>query len=143
MGQWQFDTFELAEASGGRPLSTLAFAIIRRCHVGPTRGLLAERELATYLRHIEDGYRDVPYHNSTHAADVLHTTYTLLTTGGVLQMCSTDPDMLLLAAVFAATIHDYEHVGLNNDYLIRSKDELALRYNDRSPMVRAGGSGLG
>lgn len=31
-------------------------------------------------------------------------------------------------------IHDYEHKGVNNDYLIRVSDDLAVLYNDRSPM---------
>ncbi len=31
-------------------------------------------------------------------------------------------------------IHDYEHRGVNNDYLIRMSDSLAVLYNDRSPM---------
>ena len=36
-------------------------------------------------------------------------------------------------------IHDYEHKGVNNDYLVRVSDALALLYNDRSPMVGHGG----
>lgn len=31
-------------------------------------------------------------------------------------------------------IHDFEHKGVNNDYLIRVSDGLAVLYNDRSPM---------
>lgn len=33
---------------------------------------------------------------------------------------------------FAATIHDFEHPGYNNLYLINSKHEFAIRYNDIS-----------
>jgi hypothetical protein len=29
-GEWTFDSFELEQASGGRSLSTLAFALIKR-----------------------------------------------------------------------------------------------------------------
>mmetsp|Transcript_14930 Transcript_14930/g.14798 ORF Transcript_14930/g.14798 Transcript_14930/m.14798 type:complete len:110 (-) Transcript_14930:39-368(-) len=32
--------------------------------------------------------------------------------------------------ILAAAVHDYEHPGLNNMFLINSKDTLALRYND-------------
>lgn len=39
-----------------------------------------------------------------------------------------------LAAYLAAIVHDYEHVGRTNDYLINSGDALALRYNDRAPL---------
>ena len=34
----------------------------------------------------------------------------------------------------AAIIHDYEHRGVNNDFLIKTSDPLALLYNDASPM---------
>ena len=34
----------------------------------------------------------------------------------------------------AAVIHDFGHKGVNNDFLIKSHDRLALVYNDRSPM---------
>ena len=40
----------------------------------------------------------------------------------------------LLGCYLAAIIHDYEHRGVNNEFLIRSSDPLALMYNDVSPM---------
>ena len=40
----------------------------------------------------------------------------------------------LLACYLAAIIHDYEHRGVNNDFLIKTSDPLALLYNDSSPM---------
>lgn len=31
-------------------------------------------------------------------------------------------------------VHDFEHGGLTNDFLVNSLDLLAVRYNDRSPL---------
>lgn len=31
-------------------------------------------------------------------------------------------------------MHDFEHGGLTNDFLVNSLDLLAVRYNDRSPL---------
>lgn len=42
-------------------------------------------------------------------------------------------------------MHDYEHGGLTNDFLVNSLDSLAVRYNDRSPLENhhlASGFGL-
>lgn len=31
-------------------------------------------------------------------------------------------------------VHDYEHVGLTNDFLVATSSPLAMRYNDRTPL---------
>jgi len=39
-----------------------------------------------------------------------------------------------LSSYWSAAVHDYEHGGLNNDFLIKTAHPLALRYNDQSPL---------
>lgn len=39
---------------------------------------------------------------------------------------------LSLFQLFAAAVHDYEHPGFNNGYLVKIKSDLALIYNDFS-----------
>eukprot|EP00899_Mesostigma_viride_P006832 jgi/Mesvir1/1614/Mv05056-RA.1 len=36
----------------------------------------------------------------------------------------------MLAVITAALVHDFRHPGLNNDFVVKSSNELALRYND-------------
>lgn len=61
--------------------------------------------------------------------------YVLLTSGGILRTAwAQDHGLVLLTAIFSAMVHDYEHLGLNNDFLVKTKHPLALVYNDRSPM---------
>ena len=77
-----------------------------------------------------DGYLPNPYHNKTHAADVLQSQYMLLTAGGLARRAA-DP-LILLAALLSAIIHDLDHKGVNNDFLIRQSHELAIVYNGAS-----------
>jgi cAMP-specific phosphodiesterase 4 len=37
-----------------------------------------------------------------------------------------------MAAIFSAAVHDVDHPGLTNQYLINTSNELALMYNDES-----------
>ena len=52
-----------------------------------------------------------------------------MTQGGVLRAVWPSDDAAdgaMLVALFSAAVHDYEHKGLNNDYLIKSRDALAV-----------------
>ena len=63
---------------------------------------------------------------------LLQTFHTLLHRAGLVPGY-VDP-LTLMACYIAAIVHDLDHRGLNNDFLIKSCDPLALRYNDASPM---------
>ncbi|KAG2443897.1 hypothetical protein HXX76_002237 [Chlamydomonas incerta] len=128
---WTFDAWELAAATQGHALSALAFYLMHR------EGLIAKFRikpavLARLLRALEAGYQNNPYHNATHAADVLQTLHVVLHGAG---LTAHYLDRLgLLAAYFAAIVHDHNHPGLTNDFLIATNDMLAIRYNDKSPL---------
>jgi hypothetical protein len=81
--EWQFDAFALEKATNGHPLSTLAYFLFSK------QGLIDHYQLrptalARFLRRIESGYRSNPYHNATHASDVLQTMHCIITRGGLM-----------------------------------------------------------
>ncbi|KAJ9521275.1 hypothetical protein QJQ45_022997, partial [Haematococcus lacustris] len=128
---WAFDAFQLTSATAGRPLSVLAYWLLHQSGLAAWAHL-DHTKLARWLCRIEDGYCANPYHNRSHAADVVQTMHMLLTRGGL--MPGYADHLTQLAAYLAAVCHDYQHIGRTNDWLVETQDELALRYNDRSPM---------
>ena len=46
-------------------------------------------------------------------------------------MCAVDP-IHHFSALFSAVIHDYKHPGVNNGYLVNTRDPIAIRYNDKA-----------
>uniref|UniRef100_A0A8C1GA85 Phosphodiesterase n=1 Tax=Cyprinus carpio TaxID=7962 RepID=A0A8C1GA85_CYPCA len=84
----------------------------------------------TYMMALEENYHsDVAYHNSIHAADVVQSTNVLLSTPALEAVFT---DLEILAAMFASAIHDVDHPGVSNQFLINTNSELALMYNDSS-----------
>ena len=72
-----------------------------------------------------------PYHNALHASDVtLGVLYGLC--GGRLRE-RIDP-LSALCMVLSASAHDAGHLGVNNQFLTATQHDLALRYNDQSPL---------
>jgi len=46
-----------------------------------------------------------------------------------------EPTALEIGIMYmAAAVHDFEHPGFNNPYLVNTRHELAIRYNDKSPL---------
>lgn len=129
--EWRFDAFKLAEVTQGHPLSTLGFWLMKKYDIIQHFHLDAVR-FARFLRRIEEGYPDNPYHNRTHAADVLQGMHVLLTKGGLVRRLK--DELAMFAGYLSAIVHDYEHKGFNNDFLVRVDDDLAVLYNDMSPM---------
>lgn len=67
---------------------------------------------------LEDHYvKDNPFHNSLHAADVAQSTHVLLNTPALESVFA---PIEVCAALFAACIHDVDHPGLTNQFLVNS-----------------------
>uniref|UniRef100_A0A8C1SI31 Phosphodiesterase n=1 Tax=Cyprinus carpio TaxID=7962 RepID=A0A8C1SI31_CYPCA len=172
---WNFQIFELMDMTGGktgRILSYVAYTLFQ------DTGLfeifkIPVREFMTYFCALENGYRDIPYHNRVHATDVLHAVWYLTTRpipgfqqihnehvtgsdtdsdsgispGRVAYATSKSssfsddsygclawniPALELMALYVAAAMHDYDHPGRTNAFLVATNAPQAVLYNDRS-----------
>ncbi|CAG5135685.1 unnamed protein product [Candidula unifasciata] len=130
VNKWGVDVFKISEYSNNRPLTCVTYTIFQERDLMKTFNI-APHTLVTYLMHVEDHYhRDTPYHNSIHAADVTQSTHVLLSATALEVKCVYrlgNP-----CGNFSCAIHDVDHPGLTNQYLINTNSELAVMYNDES-----------
>uniref|UniRef100_A0AAY4ELJ6 Phosphodiesterase n=1 Tax=Denticeps clupeoides TaxID=299321 RepID=A0AAY4ELJ6_9TELE len=125
--RWEFNILELEAATHKRPLTYLGLKIFASFRVCEFLNC-TEATLRSWLQVIEANYHaSNSYHNSTHAADVLHATAYFLRKDKV----KSSLDQLdEVAALIAATVHDVDHPGRTNSFLCNAGSELALLYND-------------
>ncbi|XP_024049992.2 cAMP-specific 3',5'-cyclic phosphodiesterase 4C isoform X2 [Terrapene carolina triunguis] len=127
--KWGLDMFKITEYSGNRPLTVVMYSIFQERDLMKTFRIPADTFI-TYLMTLEDHYHaDVAYHNNIHAADVVQSTHVLLSTPALEAVFT---DLEVMAAIFASAIHDVDHPGVSNQFLINTNSELALMYNDVS-----------
>ncbi|MCP9262088.1 cAMP-specific 3',5'-cyclic phosphodiesterase 4D [Dirofilaria immitis] len=118
LDEWGPNIFKIQEFSKGHSLTSITFTIMEK------RGLLKTFEipsgiLLNYLLHLEHHYKDNPYHNQIHAADVTQSVNVLISSPALQNVFS---ELEVLASIFAGAIHDVDHPD----------SELAIMYNDES-----------
>ncbi|NXW04349.1 PDE3B phosphodiesterase, partial [Fregetta grallaria] len=175
MNNWNFQIFDLVQEMGdqsGRILSQVTYTLFQ------DTGLfeifkIPTQEFMNYFRALENGYRDIPYHNRIHATDVLHAVWYLTTrpipgfqeihNEHIMEsdmdeasdiapvqisyisskscsiaddsygcLASNIPALELMALFVAAAMHDYDHPGRTNAFLVATNAPQAVLYNDRS-----------
>lgn len=126
---WDLDAFSLANVSGNRPLSCLGLYLFQR--LGLVESFrLDTTKLSRFFLALERGYDEAnPYHNRAHAASVMHAMHALLRHGNLLGGGALHSKQLrTMACLFAAAVHDVEHEGLSNDFLVRTSHQKAVRW---------------
>ncbi|XP_023086722.1 cGMP-inhibited 3',5'-cyclic phosphodiesterase B isoform X2 [Piliocolobus tephrosceles] len=137
MSNWNFPIFELVEKMGeksGRILSEVMYTLFQ------DTGLLEIFKIPTqqfmnYFRALENGYRDIPYSDgrinhgqiayiSSKSCSIPDESYGCLS--------SNIPALELMALYVAAAMHDYDHPGRTNAFLVATNAPQAVLYNDRS-----------
>ncbi|XP_050310606.1 cAMP-specific 3',5'-cyclic phosphodiesterase isoform X3 [Anthonomus grandis grandis] len=127
--KWGVDMFRIGELSNGRPLTCVAYTVFTSRELLKNM-MIPPKTFITYMMTVEDHYvKENPFHNSLHAADVAQSTHVLLNTPALESVFT---PLEITAALFAACVHDVDHPGLTNQFLINSSSELAIMYNDES-----------
>lgn len=96
-----------------------------------TQSVVPERIMLTFASRAEQNYPANPFHNFAHALDVAYSVSLSFRDIEVDYFMSEDVQLWVLIACIG---HDLGHLGVNNQYLIESSHELAVMYNDRSPL---------
>lgn len=125
LDSWDFDVW-----TAGTRADLCAYVHRMFADLGLFRaGLLTPAKLRAFLGEVQKLYRANSYHNFEHAIDVTHTTYRFM------KLC--DKRLKLsnaerFAMMVGALCHDMDHPGVNNAFLVNTKDQLATTYNDKS-----------
>lgn len=87
--------------------------------------------LYNFFLNIRETYRDLPYHNFWHALSTVHYACRLVHAAGCRDNL-TKAD--LFAMIIGSLCHDCDHRGHNTAFEVATRSELAIRYNDSSPL---------
>ncbi|TPX31723.1 hypothetical protein SmJEL517_g04992 [Synchytrium microbalum] len=128
IGNPNFDMFEFDKATNNQPLFYLGWHIFQKHGFGSKLNI-PDDVIKNWLLRIEMGYKSTnPYHTAVHAADVTQAMHYFATRDRIWPHLTTEEKF---AAVVAPIIHDYNHPGVNNAFLVATANPLALRYNDQ------------
>ena len=128
--RFEFDIFELHNETNGNEMITLATYLTNK-HDLFTKLAIELNTFSNFIKYIQNGYNDVAYHNKIHGIDVGRLAYYYGTSWELLIKAELN-DLELFWLILGGAIHDYEHLGWNNTYLIETQHEWAITYNDIS-----------
>ncbi|KAE9552061.1 hypothetical protein FO519_004718 [Halicephalobus sp. NKZ332] len=151
VSEWSFPIFHISERHKHTVLTRVTYAVFKESDLFRTFKLPYQK-FFNFFHALEMGYWEIPYHNRIHAADVLHGCYYLtchpvkafigrpsspeLPFPGLdvapLPISDSMSELELMALFTAAAMHDFDHPGRTNAFLVASEDKKAILYNDRS-----------
>lgn len=124
----EFDIFELEEKSNGNALFLISMHLMQKNKYANDFNI-NQNKMKNFAYTIQSSYNEVAYHNKTHAADVWQTFYYFMKTCDFIETAKLD-NLEQACCLIAGLVHDIDHPGHNNVFLINTKDPLAVRYND-------------
>ncbi|CAG9311583.1 PDE4C [Blepharisma stoltei] len=127
----EFDIFKFSEENGQNSLQIIMNHLFNKFDFFNTLNIPQQQFKKLILR-IQSGYKaENPYHNSTHAADVVQAFHYMINSCGAKEICNFSPAEVAICYISAA-IHDYQHPGLTNAFLVNTQHKLAMLYNDKA-----------
>ena len=90
-----------------------------------------EYKFLHFIKDVSNGYKNVPYHNRTHATDVTQTSTFYVDSCQFKKKVEMD-DIDVSSMLLATACHDYAHPGYNNVYMVETFDQIAYQYNDKA-----------
>lgn len=115
-------------------LTTIGAYAISRFHDAGEGFVQSEAEKATLQRFVvatEKEYLQNPFHNFCHAIDVLHGVAKMM---NLMQTENFLSELEQYSLLVGALGHDLGHPGVNNGFLSEVGHDLAIQYNDLSPL---------
>lgn len=92
---------------------------------------ISNRKLQNFLYALQNSYNPIAYHNKTHATDVSQTCYYYMHTCDLINICRLTR-VEQLSMLLAGFMHDTDHPGFNNVFMVNTSSPIAIRYNDRA-----------
>ena len=89
------------------------------------------QKLTHFICTLRSCYNVTPYHNWTHACDVLQFSFSCIIRGRLRQYLN---DIEIFALLMAAISHDVDHHGLNNAFHKKARTPLGILYEDKPVM---------
>ncbi|CAG9332694.1 unnamed protein product [Blepharisma stoltei] len=126
--EWNFNTIFIGDCSGQTPIQVVGMHVIRNYGLNELFSI-SDKSLSTFLRELEGRYLPNPYHNSCHAADVMCSYLYIIHSCPLIDETSS---LELLAGIVSTLAHDAGHPAKTNRFLMVTKNDIAIQYNDYS-----------
>jgi len=128
---WAWDVFAYSSEASAYAFPFLGMKLLLKYNIYATCNFNTDI-LAAFLSALSEGYDSKnPFHNAEHIMDTVQTCHYIYRTAGMETFLSLQD---IAVGIIAAFVHDYEHPGVNNQFLIRTKHPKAIRYSDVSPL---------
>jgi hypothetical protein len=128
--EFDFDIFKVNRETNGNGMIITSMYLFSK-HSLYESLCIDPRTFEIFISSIQEGYNDIAYHNKIHGMDVGRSAYYYSTTWDMMKIAQLD-DKDLATLIVGGAIHDFEHLGWNNAYLIETQHDWAVTYNDIS-----------